>query len=106
MVTVSERAKETLFEQKQAANLEGEEIALRVAAGPTGQWVLLADHRHDDDQVVEHRGSTVLLVDPAAQTALDGVRLDCMLTPQGDTELVLTDVDEGEDIDEDEETAR
>lgn len=105
MVTVSERAKETLFEQKQAANLGEEEIALRVAAGPTGHWVLLADHRRDDDQVVEHRGSTVLLVDPAAQTALDGARLDCVLTPQGDTELVLIDPDKAEDLDEDEETA-
>lgn len=106
MVTVSERAKETLLEQKQAANLQGEEVTLRVAAGPTGQWMLVADHQRDDDQVVEHRGSTVLLVDPAAQTALDGVRLDCLLTPQGETALVLVDVDEPEDIDEDEETAR
>ena len=37
MVIVSERAKENLFEQKLAANLEGEEITLRVAAGPAGQ---------------------------------------------------------------------
>jgi Fe-S cluster assembly iron-binding protein IscA len=106
MVTVSERAKETLLEQKQAANLQGEEVTLRVAASPTGQWMLVADHQRDDDQVVEHRGSTVLLVDPAAQTALDGVRLDCVLTPQGETSLVLVDFDEPEDIDEDEETTR
>lgn len=104
MVIVSERAKENLFEQKLAANLEGEEITLRVAAGPAGQWVLLTDHPRDDDQVVEHRGSTVLLVDPAAQTALDGVRLDCVLTPEGDTALVFVGPDEV--IDEDEETAR
>lgn len=98
MVTVSERAKETLFEQKQAADLDGEDVALRVAAGPTGEWTLVADYPHDDDQVVEYRGSTVLLVDPAVQTALDGVRLDCVLTAEGSTALVLV-VD---DLDEDE----
>jgi CBS domain-containing protein/Fe-S cluster assembly iron-binding protein IscA len=99
MMTVSERAKETLFEQKQAADLEGEAIALRVAAGPTGEWMLVADHPHDDDQVVEYRGSTVLLVDRATQSALDGVRLDCVLTPEGEAELILVGLDE---LDEDE----
>ena len=101
MVTVTERAKETLFEQKQASNLAGAEIALRVSASPTGQWMLIADRARDDDQIVEHRGSTVLLVDLAAQTALDGVQLDCVLTPEGDTALVLVELN-AEDIDEDE----
>lgn len=105
MVTVTERAKETLFEQKQAANLAGAEVALRVATSPTGQWMLIADHARDDDQIVEHRGSTVLLVDLAAQTALDGVQLDCVPTPEGDTALVLVDL-EAEDIDEDDDTVR
>jgi Fe-S cluster assembly iron-binding protein IscA len=89
MVTVSERAKEELLEQKQAANLEGEAIGLRVAAGPTGQWMLVADHAREDDQVVEFRGSMVLLVDPVAQNALDGVRVDCVENTEGDTELIL-----------------
>jgi hypothetical protein len=102
MVIVTDRAKETLFEQKRAANLEGAEVALRVAASPSGQWTLVADHARDDDQIVQHRGSTVLLVDLAAQVALDGVRLDSVLTPEGDTALVLVDdLDEAEDIDED-----
>jgi CBS domain-containing protein/Fe-S cluster assembly iron-binding protein IscA len=99
MMTVSERAKETLFEQKQAAELEGEAIALRVAPGPTGEWMLVADHPRDDDQVVEYRGSTVLLVDRATQSALDGVRLDCVLTSEGEAELILVGLDE---LDEDE----
>jgi Fe-S cluster assembly iron-binding protein IscA len=101
MVTVSERAKERLFEQKEAANFGGAEVALRVAAGPTGQWMLIADHARDDDQVVEHRGSTVLLVDPVAQSALDGVQVDCVETTEGDLELILVAQREGVDEDTD-----
>ena len=101
MVTVSERAKEQLYEQKEAANFGGAEVALRVAAGPTGQWMLIADHARDDDQVVEHRGSTVLLVDPVAQSALDGVQVDCVETTEGDLELILVAQAEGLDEDTD-----
>jgi Fe-S cluster assembly iron-binding protein IscA len=101
MVTVSERAKERLLEQKAAANFGGAEVALRVAAGPTGQWMLIADHARDDDQVVEHRGSTVLLVDPVAQSALDGVQVDCVETTEGDLELILVAQREGVDEDTD-----
>jgi Fe-S cluster assembly iron-binding protein IscA len=101
MVTVSERAKERLFEQKEAANFGGAEVALRVAAGPTGQWMLIADHARDDDQVVDYRGSTVLLVDPVAQSALDGVQVDCVETTEGDLELILVAQREGVDEDTD-----
>jgi Fe-S cluster assembly iron-binding protein IscA len=109
MVTVSERAKERLLEQKQAANLDGEAVGLRVAAGPSGQWILVADHAREDDQIVEYRGSTVLLVDPVAQSALDGVRVDCLETTEGDPELVLVAVDgedDESDLDADEESER
>jgi Fe-S cluster assembly iron-binding protein IscA len=107
MVTVSERAKERLLEQKQAANLDGVAVGLRVAAGPSGQWILVADHAREDDQIVEYRGSTVLLVDPVAQSALDGVRVDCLETTEGDPELVLVAVDgedDESDLDADEES--
>jgi Fe-S cluster assembly iron-binding protein IscA len=89
MVTVSERAKERLLEQKQAAKLDDSAVGLRVAPSPTGQWMLIADHEREDDQIVEHRGSTVLLLDPVAQSALDGVQLDCVQTTDGAIELVL-----------------
>jgi hypothetical protein len=57
MVTVSERAKERLLEQKQAANLDGEAVGLRIAAGPSGQWMLVADQAREDDQIVEYNGA-------------------------------------------------
>jgi len=51
--------------------------------------MLIADHEREDDQIVEHKGSTVLLLDPVAQSALDGVQLDCVQTTDGEIELVL-----------------
>ena len=101
MVAVTERAKQKLFEQKQAANISEAEIGLRVAAAPTGQWMLVADQARGDDQVVRHMGSTVLLVDPVAQEALEGVRVDCLETAEGDVELFLTaEIDQTDDDDE------
>ena len=70
MVTVSERAKARLLEQKHAANLDGEADGLRVAAGSSGQWILVADQARQDDQIVEYMGSTVLLIDPVARVLL------------------------------------
>ena len=102
MVTVSERAKERLLEQKQAAKLDDSALGLRVAPGPPGQWMLIADREREDDQIVEHRGSTVLLLDPVAQSALDGVQLDCVQTTDGEIELVLV-APGGEADDEDDE---
>ena len=104
MVTVSERAKERLFEQKQAAKLDDSTVGLRVAPSPTGQWTLIADHEREDDQIVEHRGSTVLLLDPVAQSALDGVHLDCVQTTDGEIELVLVASGAEADGEDDEES--
>jgi len=47
----------------------------------------------------------VLLVDPVAQSALDGVRVDCVQTTEGDTELILVALDDDDaDSDGDEES--
>jgi len=100
MVAVSERAKKILLEQKRAANIDDADVGLRVAAAPAGQWMLIVDEPRDDDQVVEYDGATVLLVDPEAQSALVGTEVDCVETPEGDVELVLTrahPTDEDED---------
>src|SRR5262245_38397989 len=78
MVSVTERAKERLLEQKQAARIEEPEIGLRVSADSTGQWMLIADHARDDDQVVRHNGSTVHRIDPVAQSVLEGTHEDCL----------------------------
>lgn len=103
MVTVTERAKERLLEQKQAARIDEPEIGLRVSADSAGQWMLIADHARDDDQVVRHNGSTVLLIDPVAQSVLEGTQVDCLETADGEMELVLgaaSDDDEDEELEE------
>lgn len=101
MVAVSERAKRILLEQKRAAHIDDADIGLRVAAAPSGQWMLVVDQPRDDDQVVEHDGATVLLVDPLAQDALTGAQVDCVETPDGDVELVLTRAHPESELDED-----
>jgi hypothetical protein len=110
MVAVSERAKRILLEQKRAANIDGAEVGLRVASAPSGQWMLLVDEPRAGDQVVEHDGTTVLLVDPVAQTALVGAEVDCVETPEGDIELVLsrahTDETADDELDNEEEDLR
>jgi Fe-S cluster assembly iron-binding protein IscA len=102
MVAVSERAKRILLEQKRAANIDGADVGLRVAAAPSGQWMLLVDEPRDGDQVVEHDGTTVLLVDPVAQTALVGAEVDCVETSEGDVELVLSRAHPDDELDDDE----
>jgi hypothetical protein len=49
----------------------------------------------------------VLLVDPVAQTVLDGVQVDCVETTDGDIELVLVAIEEDHpDMDAEEPTER
>jgi Fe-S cluster assembly iron-binding protein IscA len=90
MVSVSEQAKVLLLERKRAANIHEPDAGLRVAADPAGQWILVADRPRSGDQVVEHEGVTVLLVDPDTQSVLVGAMVDCLHTAEGETELALT----------------
>jgi Fe-S cluster assembly iron-binding protein IscA len=89
MVVVSERAKDLLLERKSEANISDPEMGLRVSADPGGQWILVADHARSGDQVVEHEGVTVLLLDPDIQSALAGTMVDCVQTTEGMVELAL-----------------
>jgi len=90
MVVVTERAKQFLLERKQTANIDEPDAGLWVAPDPSGQWVLVADQPRSGDQIVQHEGVTVLLVDPEAQGALVGAKVDCLETPEGEVELALT----------------
>ncbi len=89
MMAVTTRAKEALLEKKRAANITDREVGLRVASNSAGDYVLVADRARADDQVVEHEGATVLLVDTDTQGKLTGVTMDCRDTPEGRKELVL-----------------
>jgi Fe-S cluster assembly iron-binding protein IscA len=78
MLTVTERAKETLAGLKATAeNGNGADAGLRLFFGtaPT-EFGLKLDREKPGDQVVEHAGATVLLVDEALADALADATID------------------------------
>jgi CBS domain-containing protein len=77
MVTVSERAKARLLEQKRAANLDGEADG-RVAAGPSGQWILVADQAREDDQIFDN---TVIRNERRRSVVTSHMTVEEMMTP-------------------------
>jgi hypothetical protein len=90
MIHVTERAKELLLDKKLSANLQQREIGLRLAVRPDGHLGLVADREKAGDQVVKHKDSTVLLVDPEMSAfAVTGRTVDCRRAPNGRMELIL-----------------
>jgi len=77
-VTVSERATARLLEQKHAANLDGEADGLRVAAGPSGQWILVADQAREDDQIFDN---TVIRNERRRSVVASHMTVEEMMTP-------------------------
>lgn len=92
MVHVTDRAKDALLQKKLEANIHDPEIGLRLAAHPSGTLGLVVDRAKAGDQVVRHRNSTVLLVDPQISDLVVASRMvDCRETDGGrGAELVLT----------------
>lgn len=88
MIIVTERAKDALLELKRSANLDQADVGLRLAPATGGELGLYADRRKAGDQVVEHEGSTVLLIGEEISKALVGTTIDCRRTPDG-ARLVL-----------------
>ncbi len=91
MLTVTERAKETLARLKATTtSSEDTEAGLRLslAAGDM-QFGLRMDRPKPGDQVIEHAGAKVLLVDDALADALSDATIDAESMGQGD-DLVIT----------------
>lgn len=90
MIHVTERAKELLLNKKLSANLDHHDVGLRLAVRPNGHLGLVADREKAGDQVVRHKDSTVLLVDPEISAfTVTGRMVDCRRAPDGRMELVL-----------------
>lgn len=89
MLTVTEQAKQILLEKKRSANVQAAEVGLRVTPDGSGGLGLVADRPGQGDHVVEHDGSTVLVVAPELAAQLSGLRLECRERPGGQTDLVL-----------------
>jgi hypothetical protein len=90
MVAVTERARDRLLEMKASSSINEPEVGFRLKLAAQDRWSLVPDQATESDQVVEHDGSTVLLVDAELSDALHDVEVDCMETAPGQVELVLT----------------
>jgi hypothetical protein len=95
MVAVTERAREHLLEMKSEARINQREVGFRLEPVPDNRWRLVPDEATESDQVVEHEGSIVLLVDAELSDELDDVEVDCIQTAAGQAELVFVRGEEG-----------
>jgi len=75
MLTVTERAKEELKEILLAGS-RGPEDRLRLALAGPGHVGVVLDREREGDQVVEYKGSKVLVVEARLAEALDPATLD------------------------------
>lgn len=74
MIHVTERARE-MFKEALDQITDGPSLALRL--GPTGSGLgVFPDAPRDEDEVIEHDGQAVLLIDPEVSEALAGKTVD------------------------------
>lgn len=88
MIGITERAKEVLLRLKLSAPIDDPEIGIRLASGEEGRLELFPDTYRAGDQVLEHQGAKLLLVDQKVFDALAGATIDCQPTGEG-LQLVL-----------------
>lgn len=94
MLTVTERAKETLARLKVQADIRDDEVGLRLSLAASdgvghGQFGLSADRPSAGDHVVEYAGSKLLLVEEELADALSDATIDAEATGEGE-DLVIT----------------
>ena len=82
MIGVTERAREEL-KRILVANTDRPEACLRLTANEQGQLGLAIDVERQDDQIVEHEDSKVLLVEKDLADTLHGITIDVEDTPAG-----------------------
>ena len=91
MVNVSQRAAEAL-QATLEQNRNAPDDVLRIEQTDTG-LALAIGSRHDGDQLIDHDSNTILAIDPAVSSALDGATIDAVESAGG-VQLVLTRADE------------
>jgi len=90
MLTVTDSAKQHLKELLLARSNDPE-FGVRLARKAPGQTELVLDREAPGDQVIEHEGLKVLLVEPELARLLEKATLDVRDTPDGPKlELYLT----------------
>lgn len=82
MLNVTEDAKQMLKESL-VTNTDAPDFGLRLVHDKSGHLTLVLGQEKEDDQVIEHEGLKVLLVDKELFSDLDGKTLDCQKSPEG-----------------------
>lgn len=88
MITVTPKAAEelgALLEQAKLADPQNafDDVMLRLFTTDDGKLAIAPDTPLEGDQVVEHRGTSVLLVGWEISEAVEGLLIDCVDTEQG-----------------------
>jgi Fe-S cluster assembly iron-binding protein IscA len=87
-LTVTERASAALKELLEVHDHESAQV-LRLISDGEGNHGLQLDEVREEDQIVEHGGETVMVIDPALSDDLTGNVLDLKETPSGGVNLTL-----------------
>ena len=82
MVNVTTRAKRALAMMRASAELSDPTIGLRLEAA-ADRFNLFPDYEKPGDQIVEHEGAKVLLIDGELTEALAGAKIDGKTTDEG-----------------------
>jgi len=83
MITVTDSAKEHL-KNILLAHSDDLDFSLRLVAKPAGRLgFVLESEAKEDDQVVEHEGTTVLLIGHELMPIVEGLTLDVRDTAEG-----------------------
>lgn len=85
---VTDEAKQEL-KQTLEANTEDSEVCLRLAMKSASEFGLALDKEAEGDQVIECEGSKVLLIGKEMADAVDNLKFDVQVTPEG-KKLVLS----------------
>ncbi len=78
---VTERASVHLHEALDNTPHEDNEVLRLIQS--QGEFSLLLDKQQEDDQVIEHAKSAVMVIEPEVSQSLSGVTLDVIETPEG-----------------------
>lgn len=82
MLTVTECAKQEL-KKALPDDATKPDLGLRLVVTGPGELSLVPDRERESDQVVEHEGSKVLIVDKELSDVLEGTTIDCEETNEG-----------------------
>jgi len=92
MIGVTDRAKEEL-KNILDNNADDKELGLRLVTNEQGQIGIALDKERPGDNVVEHKGSKVLLVENAMAPHLVGIAIDIEDTPEGPILAIVSDIE-------------